>query len=633
MTETLVHQQIEAAQQHLDALCQCAKTLPSQQEELLTEPLERFSLVLERLIKIIKELIEQNQKFTAAQRVLEAERQRYQEWFDLAPDGYLMTDPNGLIWEVNRAAAALLNTSREVLIGKPLAAVTVEGDRKRLIKMLNRLQKGKVVCEFELLVKPQSNPPLPVALSVAAMPDAGGRLSLRWLLRDLTERKSYEAQLAYQANYDSLTQLPNRTLLQDRLKHAIAHARRTRRLMAVLFLDLDRFKMVNDSLGHAAGDALLKAVAIRLRTSVREGDTVARLGGDEFVIVLEELPQADLATLGACKVLEIMKAPFTLAGQEFFVNCSIGISLFPKDGQDGPTLLKNADTAMYRAKERGRNMIQFYAAAMNARAFERLTLENGLRHALEAGELMLHYQPQVDLVSSQIIGMEALLRWRHLKLGMIAPAEFIPLAEETGLIVPIGEWVLKTVCAQIRAWQEAGLPALPVAVNLSARQFMQAGLAEQVAGILAATGLKANQLELEITESLLMKDVEGAVDTLRIFKAMGVGLAIDDFGTGYSSLNYLKRFPIDRLKIDQSFVRDITIDSDDAAIALAVIAMAHSLRLKVIAEGVETAAQLDFLRSRHCDEMQGYYFSRPLPAEEIAALLRNQGVLTGIAVQ
>lgn len=444
-------------------------------------------------------------------------------------------------------------------------------------------------------------------------------------VRDITERKSYEAQLRYQANYDALTQLPNRNLLQDRLGHAIAHAHRYGRSVAVLFLDLDRFKMVNDSLGHRVGDALLQAAAARLTACVRKDDTVARLGGDEFVIVLEDLSGDDVATRVASKVLTVMENPFSIDDQEFFINCSLGISLFPRDGKDQETLIKNADTALHRAKDQGRGQIQFYTAEINTLVAKRLALETGLRRALEANEFRLHYQPQIDLNQGHIIGMEALLRWHHPQWGMIMPAEFISLAEETGLIVPIGEWALRTACAQLRAWHDADLPRIIVSVNLSSRQFMQVNLIDRVTQVLQETELEARYLELEITESLLMRDVEGAVTILGAFKAMGLHLAIDDFGTGYSSLNYLKRFPIGRLKIDRSFVRDVTTNPDDAAIAQAVIALAHSLGLEVLAEGVETEAQLAFLRSKRCHQMQGYYFSSPLAPEEMAVRLREDG--------
>ncbi len=443
------------------------------------------------------------------------------------------------------------------------------------------------------------------------------------LEREIAERRTYEVELERLASHDTLTQLPNRQLLLDRLHHALDQARRSGSPAAVLFIDLDRFKVINDSLGHTGGDELLQAVAHRLQTCVRVTDTVARLGGDEFVIVLEGLSKDESTVTITRKVLDAMSVPFTVADQEVFVNCSIGIGQFPKDGDDAQTLLKNADTALHRVKAQGRNGFQFYTAAMNARASERLALETSLRRALEREELTLYYQPQVDLKSGGVIGLEALLRWRHPHLGLLLPATLVPLAEETGLIIAIGEWVLRSACAQAKDWQNTGQPVLPIAVNLSARQFMQADLTDRVIQILEDSGLPNGYLKLEVTESLLMQDVERAVMILQDFKSQGIQLAIDDFGIGYSSLNHLKRFPIDWLKIDRSFVRDITTDPDDAAITATVIDMAHHLKLGVIAEGVETEAQLSFLTSRSCNAIQGYFFSPPLTAQDAAALLRN----------
>lgn len=445
----------------------------------------------------------------------------------------------------------------------------------------------------------------------------------RSLVREIGERKYYEARLEHQANYDSLTQLPNRHLLQERLKRAIARAHRTNQTVALFFLDLDRFKTVNDSLGHPVGDVVLQAVATRLKSCIREEDTVARLGGDEFVIVMEGLSQGTKAAEVARQVLDVLIPSFRVERYEFFVTSSIGISLYPEDGADVKTLLKNADVAMYHAKEHGRNNSQFYAPEMNARTLERLVMENNLRYALERKELELYYQPQLSLRSGNLVGVEALLRWRHPKLGMISPAKFIPLAEETGLIVSIGEWTLRTACAQFKTWREEALPIQYVAVNLSPRQFMHANLPVLINQVLAENHLHGSCLELEITEGLIMQDLERAIAVLHILRNMSVQLAIDDFGTGYSSLNHLKRFPLDRLKIDKSFVNDITTDPDDAAIIQAVIAMAHSLRLNVIAEGVESEAQMAFLELHHCDDMQGYYFSPPLPAQDVTLLLRE----------
>lgn len=441
------------------------------------------------------------------------------------------------------------------------------------------------------------------------------RLRTRRLVRENARLKARITHLERQAGYDSLTELPNRALLQDRLKQAIAHAVRAQEELAVLFVDLDNFKLVNDSLGHAAGDELLRAVAQRMQSCVREADTVGRLGGDEFVVVLQT-QSADSALLVAAKILNALQLPFTLEEQEFFVNGSIGISLFPRDGTEAQVLLNKADTAMHRVKVQGRNNIQCYSPQMDSHAAQRLSLETELRRALERDELELHYQPQVDL-RGRVLGLEALLRWQHPRLGLLLPARFTALAEETGLIVPIGDWVLRHAWQQALQWRQSHRPGLRVAVNLSARQFMQVDLVGRVRRILATTSASAPCLELEITETLLMQDVERATATLRALKDMGVQLAIDDFGIGYSSLSYLKRFPLDWLKIDQSFVHDIASNPDDATIASAIIAMAHSLRLGVIAEGVETAAQLGFLHSHGCDAVQGYYISAPLPAAAV----------------
>jgi diguanylate cyclase (GGDEF)-like protein len=429
------------------------------------------------------------------------------------------------------------------------------------------------------------------------------------------------AELEFQANRDSLTGLANRNLLQDRLHQASAYAGRYANPFWVLFVDLDRFKFVNDTLGHRAGDQLLRVVARRLLHSVHETDTVARLSADEFVLVLPEHLEEPLAPAAIRRIMEAIAQPIVIDGHEFVMGSSIGVAVYPSDGGDADSLIKHAGIAMYRAKEVGRNNFQFYTPAMNEHAMERLRMEGDLRNALEREEFVLHYQPQVDLGTGKVIGVEALLRWHHPELGMVPPGRFIELAEEMGLIVPMGIWVLRTACRQSVEWQRAGLAPLRVAINLSARQFYQHDLVASIRSILDETGLPPHLLELELTESMMMNDVEHAVAILNKLKAIGVHLSIDDFGTGYSSLAYLKRFPIDLLKIDQSFVHDITVDSDDAAIVLSIISLAHSLRLKVIAEGVETAAQLAYLRQHGCDYMQGYYFSRALPGHECGRLL------------
>lgn len=451
----------------------------------------------------------------------------------------------------------------------------------------------------------------------------------------LIERRQYEAtlerrveeatrDLAYLAQYDSLTGLANRGLFRDRLAQALARADRHERLVALLFLDLDGFKAINDTLGHDAGDNLLKTVADRLRGCVRRADTVARLGGDEFAVILEGVSRIGDATAVAQKILDTVALPFILNGQEVFVTTSIGIAVYRRDGEDAEALTKNADTAMYRAKEQGRSTYQIYTADLHEKILQRLALESGLRRALERGEFLLYYQPRVNLRSGAITGMEALLRWRHPERGLVSPVEFIPVAEESGLIIPIGEWVLREACAQSRAWHAAGLPRLRVAVNLSARQFRHKDLAEAVARIVAETGLEPEWLELELTEGFLMENTQASSATLAALKAMGLRISIDDFGTGYSSLNYLQRFPIDTLKIDQSFVRGIPTDPDAAAIVTAIIALAHSLRLEVVAEGAETKEQIEFLKAQGCDEIQGYLFSPPLPAAAFVQFVRER---------
>jgi diguanylate cyclase (GGDEF)-like protein/PAS domain S-box-containing protein len=440
------------------------------------------------------------------------------------------------------------------------------------------------------------------------------------IFSDITKHKQDEARLHHQAYHDALTGLPNRLLFIDRLTLAVADAQRLGLMAAVMFMDLDRFKLINDTLGHTIGDMLLKSIGERLLEVVRDRDTVCRLGGDEFTIILENIECMEDAIVVAQQILDSFKEPCLIEGHELFITPSIGIALYPDDGTEIEPLVRNADTEMYRAKETG-NTYQLYTKAMNSQAFERLNLENDLRKALDRSEFVVYYQPQMNISGGEIIGMEALVRWQHHSRGLIPPIEFIPLAEETGLIVPIGEWVLRTACEQSKKWIDMGFPPMRLAVNLSARQFQQKNLVQSVAQILEDIGLLATYLELEITESIAMHDVEHAIITLEQLKDLGVQISIDDFGTGYSSLNYLKKFPIQTLKIDKSFVHDITNDPDDGAIAASVILMAHSLKLNVIAEGVETREQLSFLRERFCDEFQGFLFSGPITAAEFEQLL------------
>ncbi|KQV36927.1 EAL domain-containing protein [Massilia sp. Root335] len=439
---------------------------------------------------------------------------------------------------------------------------------------------------------------------------------------DVTMAKRYEAELEARARFDTLTGLANRSMLQDRIENAINLAA-GRGVVWVAALDLDHFKFVNDTLGHDAGDELLKTAAQRICSVVERTDTVARTGGDEFVLVLPGRENESEAAATVRAVLEALAHPLELSGQDLVLTGSAGLAAYPADGSDAATLIQHAEVAMYRSKELGRNMVQFYMPTMNARARERLALEGALRSALTHDEFELYYQPQVDLVSGAVVGLEALIRWRHPSMGMVRPDRFINLAEETGLIVPIGAWVLRTACRQSRAWQHAGLGPLRIAVNLSARQFAEPNLVREIARVLEETGLSAACLEVEITESLVMGDVESAIRTMRELKQMGVLLSIDDFGTGYSSLSYLRRFPVDVLKIDRSFVRDIPFDEDDAAMVAAIIQLARGLRMRVIAEGVETEAQLDYLRRRGCDEVQGHVYAQAASGPDVERMLRT----------
>ncbi|MGB7846449.1 MAG: EAL domain-containing protein [Candidatus Acidiferrum sp.] len=443
------------------------------------------------------------------------------------------------------------------------------------------------------------------------------------LATEVEERKSAEEQIQFLAYYDPLTGLPNRTLLRDRMTIALASARRRGEKVALLFLDLDNFKNINDSLGHTAGDFLLKEVANRLKRWTREQDTVARLGGDEFILVLTAVREMSDARVTAERIVHDIAMGFVIQGKRLTITCSLGISLFPDHGTEVDALIKNADVAMYSAKEIGRNNLQFFTQEMSAQVLEKSTLENSLRGALENNELFLVYQPQVDFSSGNIIGAEALLRWRHPELGLITPDRFIPIAENTGLIIPIGEWVMRTACVQACQWQKDGLPALTVAVNVSPMQFRQKVFPQMVKRVLRETGLLPQCLDLELTEGLIISSPEVVLSTFQELKEMGVKLSIDDFGTGYSNLSYLRHFPVHKLKIDRSFVRDLASDPDDASITSTIISMAKSLDLKVIAEGVENEEQISFLRAHHCDEFQGFYFSKPLPANDFAERLRR----------
>lgn len=458
--------------------------------------------------------------------------------------------------------------------------------------------------------------------------DAGEVTHFIGIQNDISDSRRYQEELEHQANYDTLTGLPNRNLLHDRLKQSVAYARRYQKAMAVAFIDLDNFKLVNDSLGHSAGDRLLTTVADRLKTCVRTSDTAARLSGDEFVLILFDQSDETVIHNTMQRILNEVSLPCRLEDRDFYVSCSIGYSLFPKDGETDEVLLKNADAAMYYAKESGRNNFQAYSPDMETKATQRLEIGGDLRQALEKNEFTLRYQPRVSLTTGEIIGAEALIRWQHPTQGAISPTQFIPIAEETGLIVQIGEWVLRTACQQNKAWNDLGLPPITMSVNLSARQFVKKDLVQSIDNVLKESGLPPAQLELELTESLIMHNAELFITTLNNLKALGIKLSVDDFGTGFSSLAYLKRFPIDRLKLDRSFVHNVTFDKDSAAIARAVISLGHSMNLEVLAEGVETTEELEFLRTFKCDELQGYFFSEPLTGEVMEQLLKSGRQLT-----
>jgi diguanylate cyclase (GGDEF)-like protein len=444
------------------------------------------------------------------------------------------------------------------------------------------------------------------------------------LQNEIHKQKAAAQRIEYLAYNDQLTALPNRTMFSVALNQALHEAQRHARRFALLFVDLDRFKHINDTLGHATGDALLKDVALRLGEALRAGDMVARLGGDEFVVLIKDLQNEKHVEIVAEKILAAIAVPLQFSGHELRVTCSVGVSIYPGDGEDAQTLMKNADIAMYQAKEKGRNHFAFYSAERDVNTFERLALETSLRRAVDRDELLLYYQPKMDFRNGGTAGMEALVRWQHPEMGMISPAQFIPLAEETGLIVPIGMWVLRTACRQMVQWREQGIAQLVISVNLSPRQFSDSNLLQDIAATLAETGLDGRCLELEITESAIMQDVERGRKLLMALKVMGIRIAVDDFGTGYSSLSTLKQFPIDTLKIDRSFIRDLATDPEDRGLTEAIIAMGKALKLHLVAEGVETQAQLDFLRERGCDELQGYHFSRPLPVDQFESFVVNE---------
>jgi diguanylate cyclase (GGDEF)-like protein/PAS domain S-box-containing protein len=555
------------------------------------------------------------------------EKERAQVILGSIGDGVIATDVSGRVEYMNPVAETLTGYPLPEAQGQWLRdvfPVTSEDRRRDLTDIVERCLKEKriVTMQENGFIINRNNREHAVRLSAGLLHNASGKAQGVVLgITDVTDTHKMMQQMAYQATHDPLSDLPNRSLLFDRLTQIITRAGERKIIAAVFFIDLDQFKKVNDQIGHYGGDQLLKEVGERLQSCCGEDDITAHLGSDKFVIVLNQIPESEAAGRFADELLQALVPPFSLEGQDVYITCSIGICLYPNDGNDVDELLKNADTAMCRAKECGRNFYRFFSRAMNDRIQERLDIEQKLREALDKGELEIYYQPQVRAGDGRLVGAESLLRWNNSEYGPISPARFIPVAEDCGLILPIGEWVLKSVCRQARRWLEVGLPPLRVAVNLSSKQFLYGNIFDMVHRSLKETGLAPACLELEITESLIMEDLTQSTELLKELKKLGIRVSIDDFGTGYSSLSYLKHFPVDQLKIDQSFVCDIAAKPGDEAITLAIITMAHGLGLGVIAEGVENQAQLSILQQQKCDEIQGYFFSRPLSMEQMTQYL------------
>lgn len=574
-------------------------------------------LLLNFLVRpLVRKLVESER----ATRQLHIELHQFKSTLDQTLDCIFMFDPHTLQFSyVNDGAKQQIGYSEAEILRMSVADMVSEFSLSEFQKLVQPLIEGlqpSLTFQSNHLHKNGHSIPVEVFLQLVRLEGQEPRFVA--MVNDISDRLAVQKQIEFLAFHDALTRLPNRLLARDHFEQAVLAIERESAKVAVLFIDLDNFKTINDSLGHTIGDGLLKGVAVRLRECLREIDTLSRQGGDEFLIVLNNMRDTDSITLVAEKILKRIAEPFSIEQHEFSISLSIGISVYQDDSNDFDTLLKQADTAMYQAKESGRNAYRFHTEQMNIDAVEHLNMRNGLRYALEHDELVLHYQPQFSLATGAIFGAEALIRWKSPELGMVAPGRFISVAEDSGLIVPIGEWVLKEACRQAVAWQQAGLPELLVAVNLSAVQFKRGDVEQSVIQALSESGLDPALLELELTESILIKDTEKVLDTVRRLKSLGVKLSIDDFGTGYSSLSYLKRFNVDKLKIDQSFVRDMVDDPNDAAIVSAIIQMAKSLNLTTIAEGVENERQLAMLKLHHCNEVQGYHFSRPLPAEEFA---------------
>ena len=596
------------------------------QDYLLPSHLNSYSLP-----RALRNAIERK----AVEDALFVEKERAVVTLNSIGDAVLCTDISGNITYLNLVAETMTGWSRKEAIGKPLAEVfqIVDGATRKTARdpMEMAVEQNRTVgLTVNCVLIRRDGFESAIEDSAAPIHDRVGRIiGAVIVFHDVSAARAMSRQMTHSAQHDVLTNLPNRTLLNDRITQTISLARRRNTPFAVLFLDLDRFKCINDSLGHTVGDQLLQSVSNRLLSAVRGSDTVSRQGGDEFVILLSEIAHPEDAATSARKILRSLNAPHSISGHQLNIDASIGVSIYPEDGQDSEALIKNADTAMYQAKESGRNNFRFFTPEMNLKAVERQSLEGSLRRAIERREFSLHYQPKVNLNTLEITGVEALIRWRHPDLGSVSPARFVPVAEDCGLIIPIGNWVLSEACRQAREWQGAGLPFQRISVNVSATEFRADTFLAGIRGALSETGLEARFLDLELTESVLMQHPESSSATLQALKSMGLQIALDDFGTGYSSLSYLQQFPIDILKIDKSFIHKITADSDHCSIVSAIIGMGQNLKHRVIAEGVETPEQLAFLQARHCAEGQGYLFSPPLPAISFAHLLRT-GIHSGV---
>ena len=606
----------------LTARCKNGNTFPI---EIMLSPLESPEGIL--VTAAIRDI---SVRRNAEQHLAQMEG-RYRGLLEAAPDAIVVVNEGGEIVLLNLRAEKQFGYRRDELIGQKVTNIIPDGFAERLIADSTRTAAEALAQHIgtgiELTARRKNGSTFPIEIMLSPLESPEGIL-VTAAIRDISVRKATEAaalsmtlQMAHSAEHDSLTGLPNRMLLNDRIDQAIVRAKRHANKVAVLCLDVDGFKHINDSLGRPIGDKLLQSIAKRLLGCVRSSDTVSRQSGDEFVVLLSEVEQDEDTAVLARRMLQQITRPHTIDGQDLHITASIGVSVYPDDGMSAETLAKNAETAMYQAKEKGRQSYQFFKPAMNERAAERQSIEDDLHRALERRELVLHYQPKVGLSSRRITGAEALIRWNHPTRGLVPPGQFIPVAEECGLIPPIGAWVLREACKQARAWVDAGLPALTMAVNVSAMEFREDAFLDGVFATLNETGLDPQLLELELTESVLVKHAESAASILRAVREKGVQVAIDDFGTGYSSLSYLRKFPVDALKIDQSFVRQISTGGDDTIIVTAIIALARSLKLRVVAEGVETAEELAFLNAQHCDEGQGYYFSRPIPPDQFARLL------------